>query len=68
MGSIKKAFILIELLVVITDPTALETMVIVSAEGSYVLQLEVNDGEYTRSDTMTINAHPDDWTNSVSDL
>jgi len=61
----KKAFILIELLVVIAvipDPTALETMVTVSAEGSYVLQLEANDGEYTSSDTVTINMHPDDWT------
>ena len=60
----KKAFILIELLVVIAviaDPTALETMVTVSAEGSYVLQLEANDGEYTGSDTMTINVIPDDW-------
>jgi len=40
MGSMKKAFTLIELLVVIAviaDPTALKTMVIVSAEGSYVL-------------------------------
>ena len=65
----KKAFTLIELLVVIAviaDPTALETMVTVSAEGSYVLQLEANDGEYTRSDTMTINVHPDDWTNAAS--
>lgn len=69
MGSMKKAFILIELLVVITvipDPTALETMVTVSAEGSYVLQLEANDGEYTSSDTVTINVHPDDWTNGAS--
>jgi hypothetical protein len=66
MGSMKKAFTLIELLVVIADPTALETMVTVSAEDSYVLQLEANDGEYTSSDTVTINVHPDDWTNSVS--
>jgi len=65
----KKAFTLIELLVVIAviaDPSALETMVTVSAEGSYVLQLEANDGEYTSSDTMMINVHPDDWTNSES--
>jgi len=51
---------------VIADPTALQTMVTVSAEGTYVLQLEANDGEYTRSDTMTINVHPDDWTNGAS--
>jgi hypothetical protein len=48
---------------VIDDPTAEQTMVTVSAEGTYVLQLEANDGEYTSSDTMTINVHPDDWTN-----
>jgi hypothetical protein len=47
---------------VIADPTAEQTTVTVSAEGTYVLQLEVNDGEYTSSDTMTINVHPDDWT------
>jgi len=47
---------------VIADPTALQTTVTVSAEGTYVLQLEANDGEYTSSDTMTINVHPDDWT------
>jgi hypothetical protein len=52
--------------VVIADPTALQTTVTVSAEGIYVLQLEANDGEYTSSDTMTINVHPDDWTNSAS--
>ena len=46
----------------IADPTALQTTVTVSAEGIYVLQLEANDGEYTSSDTMTINVHPDDWT------
>ncbi len=47
---------------VIADPTALQTTVTVSAEGTYVLQLEANDGEYTSSDTMTITVHPDDWT------
>ena len=47
---------------VIADPTAEQTTVTVSAEGIYVLQLEANDGEYTNSDTMTINVHPDDWT------
>ncbi len=53
---------------VIADPTALQTTVTVSAEGTYVLQLEANDGEYTSSDTMTINVHPDDWTNRASGL
>jgi hypothetical protein len=53
---------------VIADPTAEQTTVTVSAEGAYILQLEANDGEYTTSDTMTINVHPDDWTNSVSGL
>ena len=48
---------------VIADPTAEQTMVTVFAEGIYVLQLEANDGEYTSSDTMMINVHPDDWTN-----
>ena len=65
----KRAFTLIELLIVIaviSNPAALETMVTVSAEDSYVLQLEANDGEYTRSDTMTINVHPDNWTNMAS--
>jgi len=47
---------------VITDPVAEQTSVTVSAEGIYVLQLEANDGEYTNSDTVTINVHPDDWT------
>ena len=61
----KKTFTLIELLVliaVIADPTALQTTVTVSAEGTCVLQLEADDGEYTSSDTMTINVYPDDWT------
>jgi hypothetical protein len=47
---------------VIADPTAEQTTVTVSAGGTYVLQLEANDGEYTSSDTMTINVIPDDWT------
>ncbi|MCP4608371.1 MAG: hypothetical protein GY845_06620 [Planctomycetes bacterium] len=47
---------------VIADPAAEQTTVTVSAEGTYVLQLEANDGEYTSSDTITINVHPDDWT------
>jgi hypothetical protein len=51
---------------VIADPSALQTTVTVSAEGVYVLQLEADDGEYSSSDTMTINVHPDDWTNTAS--
>jgi hypothetical protein len=47
---------------VIADPTAEQATVTVYAEGTYVLQLEANDGEYTSSDTMTIIVHPDDWT------
>jgi len=50
---------------VIADPAALQTTVTVSAEGVYVLQLEADDGEYTSSDTMTINVHPDDWMDSA---
>jgi hypothetical protein len=46
---------------VIADPTALETTVTVSAEGTYLLQLEANDGEYANSDTMAIFVNPDDW-------
>ncbi|MCK4792514.1 MAG: hypothetical protein KAV87_52785, partial [Desulfobacteraceae bacterium] len=53
---------------VIADPTVEQATVTVSAEGTYVLQLEANDGEYTSSDTMTINVHPDDWANSASGL
>jgi hypothetical protein len=48
---------------VIADPASEQTMVTVFTEGTYVLQLEADDGEYTGSDTMTINVHPDDWTN-----
>ncbi len=47
---------------VIADPAAEQTTVTVSAEGIYVLQLEADDGEYTSSDTMTINVIPDGWT------
>ncbi|MDT8303299.1 MAG: hypothetical protein RQ760_17605 [Sedimentisphaerales bacterium] len=47
---------------VIADPAAEQTTVTVAAEGTYVLQLEADDGEYTSSDTVTINVIPDDWT------
>ncbi len=43
----------------IADPTAEATTVTLSALGTYVLQLEANDGEYSGSDTMTINVYED---------
>jgi len=43
----------------ITDPTQLETTVVLSAVGTYVLQCEASDGEYTGSDIMTINVYSD---------
>jgi len=46
---------------VIADPAAEQTTVTVSVEGTYVLQLEADDGEYSSSDTMRIIVHPDDW-------
>lgn len=47
--------------IVIDDPGALQTTVTVAAEGTYVLQLEAYDGEYTGTDVMNIVVHPDDW-------
>jgi len=47
--------------IVIDDPSALQTRVTVAAEGTYVLQLEAYDGEYTGTDIMNIVVHPDDW-------
>jgi hypothetical protein len=44
---------------VITDPSAEDTVVTLSASGEYVLKLEANDGEYTGSDTVTINVYND---------
>jgi len=44
---------------VIADPSAEDTVVTLSALGEYVLMLEADDGEYTRSDTMTINVYSD---------
>jgi hypothetical protein len=43
----------------ITDPTAENTSVTMSAVGQYVLQLDAFDGEYTGSDTVTINVYTD---------
>jgi len=47
--------------IVIDDPSALQTTVTVAAEGTYVLQLEAYDGEYTGTDVMNLVVHPDDW-------
>jgi len=44
---------------VIADTSAEDTSITLSALGEYVLQLEVFDGEYTSSDTVTINVYND---------
>jgi hypothetical protein len=44
---------------VIADPGAEDTSITLSALGEYVLQLEANDGEYTSTDTVTINVYND---------
>ncbi len=44
---------------VIADASAEDTVVTLSALGEYVLKLEANDGEYTGSDTVTINVYND---------
>ncbi len=44
---------------VIETATSEDTVVILSAVGEYVLQLEAFDGEYTGSDTVTINVYND---------
>jgi len=44
---------------VITDPNAEDTSITLSALGEYVLQLEAFDGEYTGSDTVTLNVFND---------
>jgi len=44
---------------VITDLSAEDTSITLSALGEYVLQLEAFDGEYTGSDTVTINVYSD---------
>ena len=43
----------------IADSTAENTTVTMSAVGQYVLQLDAFDGEYTGSDTVTINVYAD---------
>jgi len=42
---------------VIQTPTAEDTSITLSAVGQYVLKLEAFDGEYTSSDTITINVY-----------
>jgi len=44
---------------VIADPSAEDTSITLAAVGEYVLQLEAFDGEYTGSDTVTINVYND---------
>jgi len=62
---------------VITDPSAEDTSITLSALGEYVLQLEAFDGEYTGSDTLTIGVFSDHceaakslpgWTPSTADI
>jgi hypothetical protein len=45
--------------VVFANATAEDTIVTLSGLGTYVLKLEANDGEYTGSDTITINVFND---------
>jgi len=44
---------------VIETATAEDTNITLSAVGEYVLQLEASDGEYSGSDTVTINVYND---------
>ncbi len=44
---------------VIADASAEDASITLSAVGEYVLQLESSDGEYTGSDTVTINVYND---------
>ena len=44
---------------VIVDPRAEDTSITLAAYGEYVLHLEASDGEYTSSDTVTINVYID---------
>ena len=46
---------------VIADPAAPETTITVSAEGTYILKLVADDGEYTSEDEMVITVQSDDW-------
>jgi len=62
---------------VIANPDQTETTVTLSALGTYVLQLEADDGKYKGADTLTINVFSDhceaakslpDWTPIPGDL
>jgi hypothetical protein len=44
---------------VIADPTRLDTAATLTQIGAYVLEIKATDGEYTGSDTMTINVYAD---------
>jgi hypothetical protein len=44
---------------VIQAATSEDTTITLSATGRYVLQLDASDGEYTASDTVTINVYND---------
>ncbi|MFC1652948.1 hypothetical protein ACFL3F_04425 [Planctomycetota bacterium] len=44
---------------VIADASQLDTIVTCTELGTYVLQLEASDGEYSSADTMTINVYAD---------
>ncbi len=44
---------------VITDPSAEDTSITLSAVGEYVLQMDASDGEKTGSDNITINVYND---------
>ena len=44
---------------VIADAAQLDTTVTLTETGTYVLQIEASDGEYTGSDTVTINVFAD---------
>jgi hypothetical protein len=44
---------------VIAEPGVEDTTITLSAAGEYVLQLEASDGEYSGSDTVTINVYND---------
>jgi formylmethanofuran dehydrogenase subunit C len=62
---------------VITDPSAEDASITLSALGEYVLQLEAFDGEHKVADTLTINVFSDHceaakslpgWTPSTADI
>ena len=44
---------------VITDPTALDSTITLSALGDYILKLTADDSEYQSNDTMTISVYAD---------